>query len=111
MGVYGLALATGIAACTGVILLFAKLRKRISGIFDKGFIKEMLKLLAANLPMLAFTLFISHIMPERYGTLSVFLRLSVITLLSLAVYALMLLLVDRRRASHLFRQLIHRIKR
>ena len=72
MGVYGLALATGIAACTGVILLFAKLRKRISGIFDKGFIKEMLKLLAANLPMLAFTLFISHIMPERYGTLSVF---------------------------------------
>ena len=111
MGVYGLALATGIAACTGVILLFAKLRKRISGIFDKGFIKEMLKLLAANLPMLAFTLFISHIMPDRYGTLSVFLRLSVITLLSLAVYALMLLLVDRRRASHLFRQLIHRIKR
>ena len=111
MGVYGLAFATGIAAFAGVILLFIMLRKKVRGLFDKNFMFDMLKLVFANMPMLAFALFMSRVYSESFGTFNIFLRLAAITLSSLCIYALTLMLLDRKRAIELVKQMIKRFKR
>ena len=111
MGVNGLALATGIAALAGVILLFYNLRRKISGLFDRHFALQLLRLALSCAPMLLFTLWLSRAYPEAFGTGRVFLRLAVITLSSLIVYVLTLLLTDRKRALSLIKQLRTRIKR
>ena len=111
MGVYGLAFATGIAALVGVILLCVKLRKKISGLFNRAFVLDLLKLLASCAPMLVLTLWFSRLYPPAFGTGQVFIRLIVIALCSLVVYAATLAVIDRKRAAALCKQIISRIKR
>ncbi len=111
MGVYGLAFATGIAALSGVVLLFVKLRKKLRGLMDRRFVFEMLRLIAACVPMLLFTLWLAGVYPPCFGTGRVLLRLAVITLSSLIIYVITLMLLDRKRAMELFRQALKRIKR
>ena len=111
MGVYGLALATGIAALAGVMLLFYKLRKKKVGLFDRRFAMELLKLVLSCVPMLIFTLWISHVSPEKFTTGWILLRLAVTALSSLVIYVLTLLLLDREQARALIKQVLSRFKR
>ncbi|MBQ4450836.1 MAG: murein biosynthesis integral membrane protein MurJ [Clostridia bacterium] len=106
MGVYGLALATGIAAFVGVILLFVKLKKKVSGLFGKDFVLELMRIAAMSLPVLAAALLLSRILPEAYGTGRVFLRLALISLISLGVYAALLLLADKKRLQSVISRLL-----
>ncbi len=107
MGVNGLALATGIAALTGVILLFVRLRREMPGIMDRGFALGLFKTLCFSLIAGAVTFGLGRLLPEAFGTARVFFRLALIALSSLAVYAALLIAFDRQRA----RQLLKRFKR
>ena len=106
MGVYGLALATGIAAFIGVILLFVRLRKKVIGIFDKRFVLELLRTSCMTIPVLAVALVLSRVIPQAYGTWRVFIRLALISVASISVYAATLLFADRQRLNRLISRLL-----
>ncbi len=111
MGVYGLALATGIAAFVGVTLLFALLSRKTAGIFDKSFVFTVSRILAANIPVFICAYALDMIWPESFGTGLVFIRLAAVTLCSLTVYILSLIALGGRQTIKILTQLIKRFKR
>ena len=115
MGVNGLAFATGIAALVGVILLFALLRRKVKGMFDRKFVLDLMKLVLCNVPMFIVCFIMSRLIPETYGTLYVFLRLAAIAVVSLGVYAVMLFMTNKALAlavvNRVFSRFIRRKKK
>lgn len=111
MGVNGLAFATAIAALLGVILLFAFLRRKVKGMFDRKFVFDIAKLLLCNVPVFAVSMILSRVLPEAYGTLRVFLRLALVAIASLTAYAAVILLTDRKTALAAVNKIIRRFKK
>ena len=95
MGVNGLALATGIAALIGVILLIRGLNKKVSGVFDRAYVLKLVRLTLANVPVALVSLLLCRI-NQSYGTLYVFLRLAWVTIAALCVYMISILIIGGR---------------
>lgn len=85
MGVYGLALATGIAALAGIVQLNLCLKSRLKGLFSRAFIKQFLRLILCCVPVLVVSLLLAQL-PAVTGSLRLFLRLCWVTLTALFVY-------------------------
>lgn len=86
MGVNGLALATTISCGVGAVVLAALLRIRLGAFRGRDLWRELAKVLAAGALCLGTALLLHRIAPGAAGKVQTFLRLVLITGLSLAIY-------------------------
>lgn len=86
MGVNGLALATTISCGLGAVVLAALLRLRLGAFTGGELWRELAKVLAAGALCLGAALILNRIVPGATDKVQTFLRLALITGVSLAIY-------------------------
>ena len=87
LGARGLALATSIAGCTGMVTMLLLLKKRFGRLGFGGILSDFTKLLAAAALCMLVCAAMNRAIPPVFGTGRVFLRLAACSGVSLIVYA------------------------
>ena len=87
LGARGLALATSIAGCTGMVTMLLLLKKRFGHLGFGGILPDLLKLLIAAALCAGVCFAMNRAIPPVLGTGRVFLRLAACSAVSMIVYA------------------------
>ena len=108
MGVNGLALSTGIAALAGVILLIMRMSRILPGVFTGAFVKDLGKVLLANIPVFIVAYAFAHFVPDAFGTLKLFVWLALMAVAALSVYGISALALTGLSLKKLAKKILKR---
>ncbi len=86
MGANGLALATTLSGLVGAVMMFFRLRRRLGRLGDRSSLIEMLKILICTVFCMLTCLMLNYMLPAAVSSLTAFVRLAVVAMLSLIVY-------------------------
>ena len=111
IGARGLALATSIAGCTGMVTMLMLLKKRFGRLGFGEVLPELLKLLISTALCAVVCAFMNRLLPPAMGTGRVFIRLALCAAASLAAYALGCVVLRVKTANAFLVEVSRRRKR
>ena len=111
IGARGLALATSIAGCCGMVTMLVLLKKRFGRLGFKQILPDLLKLIIAAALCAAVCAFMNRVLPPARGTGRVFIRLAVSTAASMVTYAAACFLMRVKAVNHFAGDVLKRGRR